>query len=133
MLWVILVVVIVAVVYLRSGPKGQWPDGPSGLPYFGTLPDKSIQLYEQLGKLIPQYGDFFSLKMGGSRMIVLGSPEAIDELVVKRGGKYASRPSVSPQAEIVGANRLVAMQYGDEFRVSTQCLRDGMWSKSQLH
>ncbi|EXJ65093.1 hypothetical protein A1O7_01433 [Cladophialophora yegresii CBS 114405] len=116
MFLLILVVFILVVLYSRSGRGSQWPDGPRGIPFIGILPDKKLKLYEQLANLVPQYGDFFSLQQGLSKVIVLSSPAAVDELMVKRGGKYGSRPTPSAQAKIVGQGRLVAMEYGDDFR-----------------
>ena len=114
MFWFLIVVVIVVALYSRSELKRQSPDGPRGI---GILPDKNLKLYQQLANLVPSYGDFFSVRMGRSKVVVLSSPAAIDELFTKRGGKYASRPTASPQAKIVGQGRLIAMPYGDDFRV----------------
>ncbi len=114
MLWFLLVVVVAVGHYSRSALKQRWPDGPRGL---GILPDKNLKLYQQLAKLVPRYGDFLSVRLGMSKVVVLSSPAAVDELFTKRGGKYASRPTASPQAKIIGQARLVAMPYGDDFRV----------------
>jgi 26-hydroxylase len=113
------VLVIAVVLFSRFKTRGRLPDGPRGVPFFGFIPDKNIKLYQQLASLIPKYGDFFSLSMGGSDMIVLSSPAVIDELVNKRGGKYSSRPASSAQAKILGQGRILSLQYGDEFKVRT--------------
>ena len=118
MYWIFLVVAVVVVLYFRQ-PKTQWPDGPRGLPLIGIIPDKNVKLYQQFANLVPRYGDFFSSMLGRTKIIVLSSPSAVNELIVKRGGKYSSRPKGSPQAQLVGASRLVTMQYGNEFRVRT--------------
>jgi hypothetical protein len=132
MIWYILVLILVAVLYSRAQLKGQWPDGPRGLPFIGIRPDKKLPLYQQLAKYLPRYGDFFSLPMGNSQMVVLSSPAAIEDLIVKRGGKYSSRPAPTPQTSIVGEGRLVMMQYGDEFRVSYAFRRHGRWPSPNL-
>ncbi|KIW19437.1 hypothetical protein PV08_00009 [Exophiala spinifera] len=101
--------------YVRAH-ENKWPDGPKGVPLLGVLPDKSRHLHHQLADLVPRYGDFFSFNMGRSKAIILSSPETIEDLIVKRGGKYSSRPSSSPTARIVAQGRLGQMTYGDEFR-----------------
>ncbi|OCT46787.1 hypothetical protein CLCR_01874 [Cladophialophora carrionii] len=116
MFLLILVVFILVVLYTRPKWESQWPDGPRGIPFIGILPGKKLKLYQQLANLVPRYGDFFSLKQGSSKVIVLSSPAAVNELMIKRGGKYASRPTPSAQAKIIGQGRLVAMEYGDDFR-----------------
>ena len=118
MLWSFFIVFIIAVLYLRSPSKENLPAGPSGFRLMGIIPDKRIKLFQQLANFVPRYGDFFSSKLGRSKVIVLSSPSSIDELLVKRGGNYSSRPVMSAQAAVVGQSRLVNIQYGDEFRVS---------------
>jgi hypothetical protein len=130
MFWYLFAVAIIIVLYLRSGSRGELPDGPHGFPFIGIIPDKKTKLYQQFANFVPRYGDFFFSKLGRSNIIVLSSPTAIDELMVKRGGKYSSRPTGSAQAQIIGQSRLVTMKYGEEFRVSATlcvyryCLRD---------
>jgi hypothetical protein len=104
MLWYLVVVVVVTLVYTIAHPKGRWPDGPRGLPLIGTIPDKKIKLHEHFARLATQYGDFFSVQMGRKRMIVLSSPQAVDDLIVKKGGKYSSRPSQSSPAEYMASS-----------------------------
>ncbi|OAG41018.1 hypothetical protein AYO21_04860 [Fonsecaea monophora] len=116
MLWSLALAILAVGLYFSLGLKGQWPDGPRGIPLLGVLPDKKLTLNQQLTKLVPRYGDFFSFNMGRSKVLVLSSPTAIEDLIVKRGQKYSSRPSPSPQAKIIASARMVQLEYGDEFR-----------------
>ncbi|EXJ63620.1 uncharacterized protein A1O5_11381 [Cladophialophora psammophila CBS 110553] len=116
MLWYLTFAVLAVVLYLALGLKGQWPDGPRGVPFIGVLPAKKQTLYHQLTNLVPGYGDFFSFNMGGSKVVVLSSPTAVNDLIIKKGQKYSSRPISSAQTKIIGEGRLVQMEYGDEFR-----------------
>lgn len=109
--------VLLIVVALRN--RGNWPDGPGLL---AALPNKGVHLHQQLRSLAMKYGDFFTFNFGQAKVIVLTSPTAINDLIVKKGSKYSSRPSSSPTASIVGQNRLAQLQYGDEFRVSSRTL-----------
>ncbi|OQU97105.1 hypothetical protein CLAIMM_03094 isoform 2 [Cladophialophora immunda] len=116
MLWYLTFALFAVVLYLSLGLKSQGPDGPRGIPLIGVLPDKKLTLNQQLTNLVPRYGDFFSFNMGRSKVVVLSSPTAIDDLIIKRGQNYSSRPSSSAQAKIIAEGRLIQMEYGDEFR-----------------
>ncbi|KAL4861559.1 cytochrome P450 [Aspergillus spectabilis] len=110
------VATIVLYVILSRSKTPNWPGGPTGLPLIGVLPDKKLQLHAQLAKYIPEFGDFFSFNLGWDKAIVLSSPTAIEELIVKKGQNFSSRPSTSTQAKIIAQDRLVQMEYGDMFR-----------------
>ena len=56
--------------------------------------------------------------MGQSTVIVLNSVQAVEDLLIKRGHIYSSRPTSSSQADIItGKARIVNMPYGETFRV----------------
>ncbi len=97
------------------------PDGPRGLPFFGKMfsIDDGTPLHLKLTEWAHKYGDFYSYMMGRAPVIVLNSHQAINDLFVKRGNKYSSRPKGSNQASIITQNaRIVAIPYGDQWRVS---------------
>jgi hypothetical protein len=102
----------------RSGTK--LPDGPPGLPFVGNWFDiPTDKPHVKMTEWSRQYGDMFSYKMGATNVVVLNSPEVLEELCVKKGHLYSSRPSVSKQAELCTNNkRIVTQEYGDDWRVS---------------
>jgi hypothetical protein len=105
--------------YTLTNRSRNLPNGPSGLPIFGSMFDlRGSLLHLKLSEWSHQYGDVFAYKMGQSPVIVVNSPEALNDLYVKRGQKYSSRPRVSSQATLItqGA-RIVNMPYGDQWRV----------------
>ncbi|KIV77917.1 hypothetical protein PV11_09689 [Exophiala sideris] len=112
------ILVFLVLLYVIVGRKGNWPDGPRGPFMFGTLQQKKKKLHwnQELASHIPHYGDFFSINMGKAKVVVLSSPTAVDDLIVKRGQKYSSRPSSSPTGRIVAQSRLGQTPYGEEFR-----------------
>lgn len=113
------ILLLLTVIYLVLGQKGNWPNGPRGPIMFGALQPKKKKVHwnEELASYVPHYGDFFSINMGKAQAIVLSSPTAVDDLIVKRGQKYSSRPSTSPTGRIVAQSRLGQTPYGEEFRV----------------
>ena len=118
-MWSLVGLVAFGLIVAVTRNRGNWPAGPYGVPLLGVLPDKRCHLHQQLKSLAAQYGDFFSFNMGRDKVIVLTSPTTVNDLIVKRGGKYSSRPSSSPTARIVAQSRLGQMEYGDQFRVSS--------------
>ncbi|KAK0260707.1 hypothetical protein LTR35_017965 [Friedmanniomyces endolithicus] len=67
-----------------------------------------------------KYGDFFAFTMASTAVVVLSSPDVLNDLIVKKGQKYSSRPLPSPQAALITQNaRIVNMPYGTQFRAVT--------------
>lgn len=98
-----------------------FPDGPRGLPLLGNMlsMNDGTLLHLKLTGWSQKYGDFYAYMMGRAPVIVLSSHQAINDLFVKRGSKYSSRPKASNQASIITQDaRIVAIPYGDQWRVS---------------
>lgn len=112
-----LLIPIWALLWLRQ--RRQLPDGPLGLPLFGNFFDLRGQiLHTKLTKWSEKYGDVFSYMIGQRPVVVLSSPESLEELCVRRGNIYSSRPRTSKQADICTRNaRIVNMVYDDKWRV----------------
>lgn len=95
------------------------PVGPPGLPIVGNMFSMGdALLHFKLTEWFHKYGDFYCYKIGRNPVIVVSSPEAVNDLFTKRGGKYSSRPKLSNQASLITQNaRIVAQPYGDQWRV----------------
>ncbi|KAH8817510.1 cytochrome P450 [Xylogone sp. PMI_703] len=119
MFWTLMALVgFITVMYTVMRPTKRLPDGPRSLPFVGNLFDmKGTPIHKKLAQWATIYGPFFCYQIGPTPAIVLSSPETLEELCVKRGHIYSSRPKASNQAEIItGKFRIVNMPYGDEFR-----------------
>lgn len=118
-LYLLVSLCISILLYAFSNRTHNLPKGPPGIPFFGNIFDvRGGPLHFKLTKWATQYGDFFSYKIGRTPVIVLSSPEAINDLFVKRGQKYSSRPKASNQAALITQEaRIVNMPYGDKWRV----------------
>ncbi|KAK6380079.1 hypothetical protein LTS17_005267 [Exophiala oligosperma] len=117
-LYLILSLCISVLLYTFSNRPSNLPEGPAGIPFFGNIFDvRGEHLHFKLTNWARLYGDFFSYKIGRTPVIVLSSPEAINDLFVKRGQKYSSRPRASNQASLITQEaRIVNMPYGDRWR-----------------
>ncbi|KAF2101147.1 cytochrome P450 [Rhizodiscina lignyota] len=117
-IYILFSLLIIFVLYIASNIARNLPNGPPGLPIFGNIFDfRGSLLHVKLTEWSQQYGDVFAYKMGQSSVIVLNSPESFNDLFIKKGQKYSSRPRASNQATLIteGA-RIVNMQYGDLWR-----------------
>lgn len=110
---------IIGLLFLKDRARNL-PDGPPGLPIVGNMFSMGDGLLHfKLTEWSRKYGDFFSYRMGRAPVFVLSSPQAFQDLFVKRGAKYSSRPTASNQATLITQNaRIVAIPYGDQWRVS---------------
>lgn len=99
--------------------RRQLPDGPLGIPVFGNFFDLKGQVFhKKLCEWNNEYGDVFSYMIGQRPVVVLNTLESLDELCVKKGHIYSSRPRTSKQADICTRDaRIVNMEYGDKWRV----------------
>lgn len=98
-----------------------YPDGPKSSFFVGNMFDVNVPyLHLKLAEWSREYGDFFAFTMASKPAVVISSPEVLTDLLVKKGRKYSSRPLSSPQAALITQNaRIINMQYGPQFRVST--------------
>ncbi|KAI0800119.1 cytochrome P450 [Fomes fomentarius] len=89
------------------------PPGPPPLPFIGNSLDvpKSMSAKEY-DRLCQTYGDIVHLDALGRHIIILGSQEAIFEILEKRAAKYSDRPP-SAMSDLLGYGLL---NYGDQWR-----------------
>jgi hypothetical protein len=103
-----------------SKRSSNYPDGPKSSFLLGNMLDVNVPyLPGLLTEWSRRYGDFYAYTMASTLVIVISSLESMNELIVKRGQKYSSRPNTSPQAALITqSSRIINTQYGAQFRVS---------------
>ncbi|KAM5536626.1 hypothetical protein V8D89_009721 [Ganoderma adspersum] len=116
----------VASIFLYSRSLAAWqsrsrrlslPPGPKPLPIIGNMLDwPTRNQWRALRDLSAQYGDILHFKVLGLHMVVLGSPEAMFELLEKRSANTSDRQQV-PLINLTEMNvNISVMPYGQWWR-----------------
>lgn len=124
---------------LRNERQGHLPPGPTGWPVIGNILDMpashewrtfaswgdkwgtstSSPIYTRVkhSSHLPKLGDIMSVNLFGKRLVILNSFEVANELLDKKSIIYSDRPVFPVCGEVIGWNRLLALQqYGVRLR-----------------
>ncbi|KAH9941443.1 cytochrome P450 [Amylocystis lapponica] len=115
---------LVAALALRRRRSPPLPPGPPGLPFIGNLLQVDpLRMYPQFQAWAKEYGEIFSLRFGAQTTIVLNTPEAAQELFVRRGALYASRAPPHVAHDVMSAGqRMIFMPYDAEWKTVRRSL-----------
>ncbi|KAL4863884.1 cytochrome P450 [Aspergillus spectabilis] len=105
--------VLLAVFYLvyelagRFRSKKPLPPGPAPLPIIGNLHQHTTeQPWVQYQKWHKKFGDIITVKVGLRTVIVLGSQQAVNDILVKKGKVYCSPPKLVLVGDCMTRNAL---------------------------
>lgn len=107
-----------------TSSRGPLPPGPKGIPWFGNL----FQLPKQrpwvkMEEWSREFGPIYTLRLGFTTVIVLGTAPVALELLDKRSSIYSSRPRMIMTSELVSKGlRMTFMPYGDLWRKERKLL-----------
>ncbi|KAH9940664.1 cytochrome P450 [Amylocystis lapponica] len=110
---------VVLLLVFRRSKRSPYPPGPKGLPFVGNLFDvpakRPWMQYKEWG--LQNNSDIVSVKIFGTRLVVINTMEAAQEIFETRGAIYSSRPSF-PMAELAGHTKwdLGWLPYGKRWR-----------------
>ncbi|KAL9969531.1 hypothetical protein ACROYT_G021755 [Oculina patagonica] len=98
------------------------PPGPrlTTLPVLGnafSLDFKADKLTGAFQSLKEKYGRVFSLKLGSYKLVMVTTPEAIKEMLVKKSADYAGRPQTYGNvAASIGGKNIIFGNYGPAWK-----------------
>jgi cytochrome P450 len=74
---------------------------------------QTTDVHDRIKELSDQYGSVFSLKVGKSTIIVLNDPQAIFELIHRKGALFIDRPQ-DEQWDRAYRNELLSLMHSDD-------------------
>lgn len=91
-LFLLILVIVLSIIYLRRQSVTQFPGGPLGFPLIGNYGILQNRPHIRLTQLQRSFGDVFSITVGRKKMVVVSSWEGIMEGLVKKSVSMSGRP-----------------------------------------
>ena len=90
----LLIIFFLSLIYLKKSLCQNFPPGPWGYPFIGSLKLLQERPHLHLSYLQKKYGDIYSLGLGKYRAVVACSVEAIQEGLIKNSHKFSGRSAI---------------------------------------
>ncbi|PLB50375.1 cytochrome P450 [Aspergillus steynii IBT 23096] len=102
---------------LRDGHGNKIPNGPLGLPIFGSFPFLTKYPELTLDYWAKRFGSLYSIWLGNQLFMIVSDPHIAKDLMVTNGNVFSSRKEMLIKSQTVFAGRgITATQYNDRWR-----------------
>ncbi|GKU05619.1 unnamed protein product [Fusarium langsethiae] len=130
----ILVGVALAVLYIRTRPRKNFPPGPKPLPIIGNirdLPDGTTPEYQHWIKFKDLYGPISRVSIFGQSLVLLHDRDAANTILEKTSTKTSGRPQFIFGNEMCGYNQILSFQpYGKTFKQQRKLIHQQLGTKA---
>lgn len=129
----ILPLIFILIVHKFLSKAKNLPPSPPSLPIIGHLHMLKRPLHQTLHEISTTYGEILLLKLGVRKVLLISSPAAVEECLVKNDSIFADRPDTLVGRLLHYNNTSIAFSpYNDHFRTLKRLLTQEVFSSTKI-